>query len=115
MGVGSLSDSIKGLMGSTAVNIGTGKYVDTIVDQSNAGTSQELIDNQTSLIDAAQAAAGVSGSNVAHQALLFTYHGVEYAFIDANGSNVFDPAHDAIIELIGISTTANLTGVFHSA
>jgi hypothetical protein len=47
--------------------------------------------------------------------LLFTYHGVEYAFIDANGSNVFDPAHDAIIELIGISTTANLTGVFHSA
>ena len=115
IGAASLSDTIVGLTASTAVNVGAGGYADSIIDQSNAATSQGLINNQTSLVGAAQIAAGITDSSVAHQALLFTYQGVEYAFIDANGNHVFDPAHDAIIKLIGISTTANLTGVFHSA
>ena len=115
IGAGSVSDTIDGLAGNTGVSVGSTGYADIMVDELNAGTRQALIDGQTSLIAAAQAASGFADLSVAHQALLFTYRGAEYAFIDANGSHVFDPAHDAIIKLIGISATANVTGLFHSA
>jgi hypothetical protein len=114
IGAGSLNDTLDGLTGNTGVNVGSIGYTDIIVDEINAGTRQTSIDGQTSLIAAAQAASGFAGSSVAHQALLFTYQGVEYAFIDASGSHVFDPAHDAIIKLVGIATTANVAGSFHS-
>jgi hypothetical protein len=47
--------------------------------------------------------------------VLFTYQGAEYAFIDVNGSHIFDPANDAIIKLLGVPPTAHLAGFFHSA
>ncbi len=115
IGAGSVSDSVSGLTASTAVNIGSAGHADIIIDELNAGTSQTSIDGQTSLITAAQAAWGLAGSKVAHEAVLFTYQGAEYAFIDGSGSHIFDPGVDAIIKLIGIPATADLAGVFHSA
>lgn len=115
IGAGSASDNISGLTASTVVNIGSAGYADIIVDELNAGTSQASIDGQTSLITAAQAAWGLAGSSVAHEVVLFTYQGAEYAFIDGSGSHIFDPGVDAIIKLIGIPATADLAGVFHSA
>jgi hypothetical protein len=113
---GSVSDTVNGLTGNTGVTVGSDAgYADTTIDALNAGTSQASIDSQTSLIAAAQAASSFAGSSAAHQALLFTYQGVQYAFIDASGSHVFDPAVDAIVKLIGIPANANLAGIFHSA
>ncbi len=115
IGAGSVSDSVSGLTASTAVNIGSAGYADIIVDELNAGTSQTSINGQTSLITAAQAAWGLAGSSVAHEVVLFTYQGAEYAFIDGSGSHIFDPGVDAIVKLIGIPANADLAGVFHSA
>ena len=116
LAAGSLSDTIKGLTGSTGVTVGSAaQFIDVTIDQSNIGTSQASIDGQTSLVAAAQLAAGFAGSNAAHQALLFTYQGAEYAFVDASGNHLFDAAQDAIIKLIGISAKADLSGIFHSA
>jgi hypothetical protein len=115
IGAGSVSDSVGGLTSSTAINIGSAGYADIIVNELNAGTKQVSIDGQTSLIAAAQAAWGLAGSSIAHEAVLFTYQGAEYAFIDASGSQIFDSGDDAIIKLTGIPAKADLAGVFHSA
>lgn len=115
IGAGSVSDSVSGLTAGTAVNIGSAGYADIIVDELNAGTSQASIDGQTSLITAAQAAWGLAGPRVAHEAVLFTYQGAEYAFINGSGSHIFDSGDDAIIKLIGIPANTDLAGVFHSA
>ena len=115
VGAGSISDVIDGLTANTGVSVGSAAYFDNIVGELNAGTNQALIDGQTSLVAAAQTASNLAGLTVAHQAVLFSYNGTEYAFIDANGSHVFNSASDSIIKLIGISPTADLAGVFHSA
>jgi len=71
---------------------------------------------QGSLIAAAQAASNLAESSAAQQALLFSYQGNLYVFVDATGNHIFDASHDAIIKLVGVSAaTADLAGVFHSA
>jgi len=115
IGGGSVSDSVSGLTANTVINIGWGASADTVVDELSPGTGQASIDAQTSVTAAAQAAWSLAGLSGAHEVLLFAYQGAEYAFIDASGSPVFDPTHDAIIKLLGLSAKADLTGIFHSA
>jgi hypothetical protein len=116
IGGGAIQDSIVGLNSADTVNIGAGTNSDVIVNELAAGTAQATINLQGSLIAAAQAASNLAGSSAAQQALLFSYQGNLYVFVDATGNHIFDASHDAIIKLVGVSAaTADLAGVFHSA
>ena len=114
IGGGAINDSILGLKAADNVNIGTATHEDVVVKELAAGTGQATIDAQDNLIAAAQAASGLAGSNATQQVVLFSYHGGLYAFVDATGNHIFDLSHDAIIKLVGLAATADLTGVFHS-
>jgi hypothetical protein len=116
IGDGAIKDSIVGFNSADTVNIGAGRNSDVIVNELAAGTSQATINLQGSLIAAAQAASDLAGSSATHQALLFSYQGNLYVFVDATGNHIFDASHDAIIKLVGVSAaTADLASVFHSA
>ena len=115
VGGGAINDSIVGLSSVDRVNIGTGTHNDVVVNEIVAGTNQMAIDAQASLVAAAQVASNLAGSNAAQQALLFSYQGSLYVFIDATGNHSFDASHDAIIKLVGVNVAgADLAGVFHS-
>ena len=112
---GDISDSIVGLTSSETVNVGRAKHTDVVVNEITVGIEQANIDQQVSLTAAAQVASSFADSPAAHQALLFTYQGNVYVFIDANGSHTFNPNNDAIINLVGLAASTDLSGVFHSA
>ena len=76
---------------------------------------QTAIDASVTLEDAAALAASFAESDAAHQALLFSYQGNAYVFVDAFGNHVFDPSADAIIKVIGVTSSTDLSGVFHSS
>lgn len=115
IGGGAVSDTIVGLNGNDSVNIGSAVNNDVIVNELNAGNAQATIDSQTSLIAAAQTASTLAGSSVADQAVLFSYQGSEYVFVDVTGNHLFSATQDAIIKLAGLAAAPELTGIFHSA
>ena len=122
--------------GNSIVNIASGAELITIsglkpIDQVNVGSvgvvdlftnglgpllpHQSAIDASATLEDAAALAASFAESNAAHQALLFSYRGNAYVFVDAFGTHVFDPSADAIVKVIGATSSTELSGVFHSS
>ena len=115
IGGGAINDSIAGLSASDEVLIGLPAHNDVVVNTLNAGTAQGIIDSQSNLTAAAQVASTLADSSAAQQALLFSYQGSQYVFIDATGNHLFDASHDAIIKLAGLIAGADLTNVFHSA
>jgi len=116
VGEGAVKDTIVGLNSLDTVNIGAGTNSDVVINDIAVGPSQATFDAQTNLVAAAQMASNFAGSSAAQQAVLFSYQGSVYVFIDATGNHIFDASQDAIIKLVGVSaTTANLAGVFHSA
>jgi hypothetical protein len=86
-----------------------------LVNGVTAGTGQAMINEQSNLIAAAQIASGLAGSSATHQAVLFSYQDSLYVFVDAPGNHLFNSSYDAIIKLVGVAATADLTNVFHSA
>lgn len=115
LGGGAVNDSIVGLTATDTVNVGTATYTDVVINEAAVGSEQATIDQQTNVTAAAQLAASFAASTAAHQALLFSYDGSLYVFIDASGNHSFNANTDAIIKLVGLAATADLAGVFHSA
>lgn len=107
--------SIAGLKAADQVFIGAATTTDALVSALPASPSQQGVLNASSLTGAAGAAAILAGATSPHQAVLFSYHGDSYVFIDAAGGHVFDPSVDAIVKLVGVAPTTDLAGVFHSA
>jgi hypothetical protein len=107
--------SIAGLKAADQVFIGAATVSDTFVNALSESASKQSVLDASSLTGAASAAAALAGATNAHQAVLFSYHGDSYVFIDAAGGHVFDPSLDAIIKLVGAAPTSDLAGVFHSA
>jgi hypothetical protein len=108
--------TISGLKPTDQVNVGSVGVVDLFTD--GLGTllpHQSAIDASATLEDAAALAASFAESNAAHQALLFSYRGNAYVFVDAFGNHVFDPSADAIVKVIGATSSTELSGVFHSS
>ena len=107
--------TISGLKTTDHVNVGSGGAVDLFTNGFvTLQPHQAAIDASVTLEDAAALAAGFAESNTAHQALLFSYQGSAYVFVDAFGNHVFDPSADAIVKVIGVTSSTNLSGVFHS-
>ncbi|HJU10986.1 MAG TPA: hypothetical protein VJ728_08915 [Candidatus Binataceae bacterium] len=121
LGGGATHDGIVGLTSTDSVNVGSPAYTDMVINEASVGPEQVAIDHQTTIdhqtnvTAAAQLAASFAASTIAHQALLFSYDGTVYVFVDASGNHSFDASTDAIIKLVGLSATADLAGVFHSA
>jgi hypothetical protein len=115
IGGGAIKDSIVNLAVADSVNIGNAVHNDVVVSALNAGSEQGLIDSQSSVTAAAQLASAFAGSSAGQQAVLFSYQGHQYVFIDASGNHLFDANYDAIIKLIGLVAGTNLANVFHSA
>jgi hypothetical protein len=96
--------------------VGDATVVDTFVNGLALSSSQQTsIDASVNLLAAATTAATAAGAAAAHQAVLFSYKGDSYVFVDAAGNHVFDPSLDAIVKLTGVVPTTDLAGVFHSA
>jgi hypothetical protein len=113
---GSERIAITGLKSTDQVNVGSGDAVDLFTNglvplQSH----QTAIDASVTLEGAAAVAATLAESGAAHQALLFSYQGSTYVFVDALGNHVFDPSADAIIKVTGVTSSTNFSGVFHSS
>lgn len=107
--------AISGLKSTDQVNVGSGGDVDLFTNGLvTLQPHQAAIDASVTLQDAAALAAGFAESNTAHQALLFSYRGSAYVFVDALGNHVFDPSADAIVKMIGVTSSTDLSGVFHS-
>ena len=108
--------AIAGLKSTDQVNVGSGAAVDLFTNGLvTLQPHQTAIDASVTLEDAAALAANFAESGAAHQALLFSYQGSAYVFVDAFGNHVFDPSADAIIKVIGVTSSTNLSGVFHSS
>jgi hypothetical protein len=113
---GAIQITIVGLTGSGQINIGAATFVDTLVSGFAPSAAQQTsVDASGSLTLAAMASARMAASTVAHQVVLFSYQGSEYAFVDAVGDHVFNSSLDAIVKMVGLSDNANLSAVFHSA
>jgi hypothetical protein len=115
IGGGAIKDSIVDLRATDIVNVGSATQHDVLVNGVTAGTGQAMINEQSNLIAAAQIASGLAGSSATHQAVLFSYQDSLYVFVDAPGNHLFNSSYDAIIKLVGVAATADLTNVFHSA
>jgi hypothetical protein len=115
IGVGATNDSIVAVNTIGTVNIGSATHNDAVVNELNAGTDQGLINSQGNLTAAAHVASTLAGSTAAQQAVLFSYQGNTYVFVDATGSHLFNASQDAIIKIAGLSASMDLTNVFHSA
>lgn len=115
IGGGAIKDSIVNLAAADSVNIGNAVHNDVVVSALNAGSEQGVIESQSSVTAAAQLASAFAGSSAGQQAVLFSYHGDQYVFIDASGNHLFDANYDAIIKLVGLVAGTNLANVFHSA
>jgi hypothetical protein len=108
--------AIAGLKSTDQVNVGSGAPVDLFTNGLvTLQPHQTAIDASVTLEDAAALAANFAESGAAHQALLFSYQGSTYVCVDALGNHVFDPSADAIIKVIGVTSSTNLSGVFHSS
>ncbi|MGO8834999.1 MAG: hypothetical protein ACLQE9_19560 [Roseiarcus sp.] len=108
--------AIAGLISKDQVNVGAATVADAFVNGLGLSSSQQTsIDASASLLAAASAAATMAGAATAHQAVLFSYRGDSYVFVDVAGNHVFDQSLDAIIKLVGVLPTTDLAGVFHSA
>jgi hypothetical protein len=77
--------------------------------------AQALVNSQHDLVDAALTASKLLGDISAHQAVLFSYQGNEYVFVNSEGGIGFDGSRDAIVKVVGLTAGHDLTGVFHSA
>jgi hypothetical protein len=108
--------TISGLKPTDQVNVGSVGVVDLFTNGLGPLLPhQSAIDASATLEDAAALAASFAESNAAHQALLFSYRGNAYVFVDAFGNHVFDPSADAIVKVIGATSSTELSGVFHSS
>lgn len=115
IGSGSEQVEITGLGGTDEISVGSGNVADKFTNGLTAlSPHQAAIDASTDLT-AAVAAASFGESNIPHEALLFSYRGNTYVFVDASGNHIFDPSADAIIKVIGATSSTDLSGVFHSA
>jgi len=116
IGNGTEQIAIAGLKATDQVNVGSVGVVDLFTNGlATLLPHQTAINASVSLEDAAALAASLAESNSAHQALLFSYRGNAYVFVDALGNHVFDPSADAIIKVIGATSSADFAGVFHSS
>jgi hypothetical protein len=116
LGAGTETVAISGLKAMDHVNIGSGAVFDAFTNGISALAShQTAIDSSASLSGAASMAAQWAENSAPHQALLFSYKGSTYVFIDAAGSHLFDPVADAIVQVIGVGPSTDLSGVFHSS
>jgi hypothetical protein len=108
--------AIAGLKGADQVSVGVATVADAFVNGLSLSPSQQTsIDAAANLLVAATTAATAAGASAAHQAVLFSYKGDSYVFVDVVGNHVFDPSLDAIIKLVGVLPTTDFAGVFHSA
>ena len=108
--------TVAGLNSADQVNVGEATFADAFVNGLASTPSQQTsIDASGDLRAAATMAATMASASAAHQAVLFSYKGDSYVFVDALGNHVFDPSLDAIIKLVGVLPTTDLAGVFHSA
>jgi len=108
--------TISGLKGTDQLNVGSGGIVDLFTNGLNTILPhQSAIDASANLMEAAAMAASLAESGAAHQALLFSYRGSTYVFVDAFGNHIFDPSADAIVHVVGVTSSTELSGVFHSA
>jgi hypothetical protein len=108
--------AIAGLKSADQVSIGDATVADAFVNGVALSPSQQTsVDAAANLLVAATTAATAAGASAAHQAVLFSYKGGSYVFVDVAGNHVFDPSLDAIIKLVGVLPTTDFAGVFHSA
>lgn len=116
IGDGAILDAITDLKATDTVNIGLASVTDSFVNAlAMSATDQALVNSQNDLVDAALAASASLVASSAHQAVLFSYQGNEYVFINAAGGSGFNASMDAIVKVVGLSAHADLAGVFHSA
>src|SRR5271166_894830 len=116
VGCGAEQITIAGLKSTDQVNVGSGGAVDLFTNGLvTLQPHQTAIDASVTLEGAAALAAGFAESNTAHQALLFSYRGNAYVFVDDLGNHVFNPSADAIVKVIGVASSTVLSGVFHSS
>src|SRR5208282_3303588 len=113
---GSEQVAISGLSATDEINVGSGNVADKFTNGlATLSPLQAAIDASANLTAASAIAASFGEYNAPHEALLFSYRGNTYVFVDASGSHVFDPSADAIIKVIGATASTDLSGVFHSA
>jgi hypothetical protein len=116
LGAGTETVTISGLKAMDQVNVGSGAVFDVFTNGISAlAPHQTAIDSSASLSGAASMAAQWAENSAPHQALLFSYKGSSYVFIDAAGSHLFDPVADAIVQVIGVGPSTDLSGIFHSS
>jgi hypothetical protein len=115
IGTGGEQVTITGLGATDQIFVGSGKVADEFTNGLATLTPhQAAIDGSANLAAAAALAASLGEPSLPHEALLFSYRGSTYVFVDASGSHVFDPSADAIIKVVGATSSTDLTGVFHS-
>jgi len=115
LGAGTDAATISGIKAMDQITIGAGNALDVFTNGMKVlAPHQAAIDSSGSLTAAAALAAEWAENSAPHQALLFSYKGNTYVFIDASGSHAFDSTADAIIQVMGVAATADLSGVFHS-
>lgn len=116
IGGGAILDAITDLKATDMVNIGSASVTDSFVNALRMNSvGQTLVNSQNDLVDAALAASTLLAASAAHQAVLFSYQGNEYVFVNAAGGGGFNASVDAIVKVVGLSAQADLAGVFHSA
>jgi hypothetical protein len=115
MGTGSTLNTVANLKTADMVIVGSNSHADVLVDARTITGAQSAIDDQSNVVNAAVIASQWADSEAAHQAVLLSYRGGLYVFIDATGNQQFDVAQDGIMRLVGIGADVNLAGVFHSA
>ena len=116
IGGGAVLDTITDLKATDTVNIGSASLADSFINGLTVSTAgQAVINSQNDLVDAALTAAKLLGESSAHQAVLFSYQGNEYVFVNSDGGHAFDGSTDAIVKVVGLTAGVSLAGVFHSA
>jgi hypothetical protein len=115
IGAGAVQDSITDLKATDTVNVGSVGFTDSFVNGLTMNSADRAaVDSQNSLVDAALSASKLLGDGSAHQAVLFSYQGNEYVFVNGAGSNGFDDSRDAIVKVVGLTASIDLAGAFHS-
>ena len=104
--------AISGLKATDQVNVGSSAFTDTFINGlTHLQPNQSAIDASDSLSAAAAAAANLLETGGEHQAVLFSYKGDAYVFVDPVGNHT----PEAIVKIVGVSPSSDLSGVFHSA
>jgi hypothetical protein len=115
IGAGAVKDTIADLKATDTVNVGSVGFTDSFVNGLAMNSADRAaVDSQNSLVGAALSASKLLGDGSTHQAVLFSYQGNEYVFVNGAGSNGFDDS-DAIVKVVGLSASIDLAGVFHSS